>query len=130
MTWVGVRTPENIKQIIQEIAARHNVSFSMAKYRLIELGFTKAEGIGVYLDNAYIPDHGTANGWPEKTTYTLSLMAAAHLTEESIELGGCLRNGRYVYVEGHFCLNQKKYLYRTRMGQGALTPYARAHIDE
>ena len=62
----GVRTPENIKQIIQEIAARHNVSFSMAKYRLIELGFTKAEGIGVYLDNAYIPDHGTANGWPEK----------------------------------------------------------------
>lgn len=125
MTWVGVRTPENIKQIIQEIAARHNVSFAMAKYRLIELGFTEAEDIVVYVHPR--PWH---SGWPEKTTYTLSLMASAHLTEESIELEGCLRSGRYVYVEGHFCLNQKKYLYRTRMGQVALKPYARAHIDE
>lgn len=50
----GGRTPENMLWVMQSLASFHNVSRSMAKYRMIELGYPEAEGVYVYVDNQHI----------------------------------------------------------------------------
>ena len=44
----GRRSPEVMHKIIEILAERNQVSFSMTKYRLIELGYREAEGICCY----------------------------------------------------------------------------------
>lgn len=124
------RTPENIRRIIEGLAQRCDVSFQMAKYRMIELGYFEASGIRNYVNDTLVPDHGCTWHWPEKTTYTISAQDAARLAEYEIEFEKKLCSGRYRYVEGHFCLNDGKYLIFDNAGKPHLTVYARHHIEE
>lgn len=124
------RTPENIRRIIEGLAQRCEVSFQMAKYRMIELGYFEASGIRNYVNDAFVPDHGCTWHWPEKTTYTISSQDAARLAESDVKFEKLLCNGMYRYVEGHFCLNDGKYLIFDNAGKPHLTFYARHHIEE
>lgn len=124
------RTPENIRRIIEGLAQRCEVSFQMAKYRMIELGYFEASGIRNYVNDMIVPDHGCAGRWPEKTTYTISAQDAAMLVESDAVFEKLLCSGKYRYVEGHFCLNNDRYLIFDNAGKPHLTVYARHHIDE
>lgn len=124
------RTPENIRRIIEGLAQRCEVSFQMAKYRMIELGYFEASGIRNYVNDAVVPDHGCAGRWPEKTTYTISTQDAAMLVESDAVFEKLLCSGKYRYVEGHFCLNDGRYLIFDNAGKPHLTVYARHHIEE
>ncbi len=46
----GDRSPETMSWIMGQLAAKFQVSKSMAKYRMIELGYPEAEGIYGYLE--------------------------------------------------------------------------------
>ena len=126
----GKRTPENIRRIIEELAQRCEVSFQMAKYRMIELGYFEASGIRNYVNDMIVPDHGCTWHWPEKTTYTISTQDAIRLAECDAEFERKLCSGKYRYVEGHFCLNDSRYLIFDTGRRPHLTVYARHHIDE
>ena len=52
------KTPENIRAIVDGLAERYEVSYQMAKYRMIELGYCEAGGIRNYVNDMVIPDHG------------------------------------------------------------------------
>ena len=54
----GGRSPENIFWTVCQLASIFKVSRSMAKYRMIELGYPEAEGVYCYIDNVRIPDYG------------------------------------------------------------------------
>lgn len=126
----GSRTIDRLKSAIQAVAQHFRVSKAMAKYRMIELGYKEAEGIGCYVDGRSVPDHGCGGRWPEGVTYTISSYDAAVLCSEASSVAQKVRSGAYIYVENHFCLNDTRYITHDRAGQLFLTPWARSHIDE
>lgn len=126
----GVRSPECMRNMITLLAERNGVSFSMAKCRMIELGYCEAEGIREYVNGQVIPDHGCAGVWPEKSTFTISAQDAANLACTDSSFERVLRSGRYRYIEGHFCINDERYFYEDTYGRLHLTYHARNHVDE
>ena len=126
----GIRSPESMRNMIELLSKRNGVSFSMAKCRMIELGYYEAEGIREYVNGQIIPDHGCAGTWPEKVTFTISAQDAAKLACADSAFESALRSGRYRYVEGHFCINDERYCYIDEFKRIRLTYYARNHIDE
>ena len=50
--------------------------------------------------------------------------------EDDAEFEKLLCSGRYRYAEGHFCLNDGRYLIFNNAGKPHLTVYARHHIEE
>ena len=124
------KTPENIRAIVDGPAERYEVSYQMAKYRMIELGYCEAGGIRNYVNDMVIPDHGCTWLWPANTTFTISAKDAALLAASDSEFERVICSGRYRYVEGHFCLNTDKYILRDYYGKPHLTVYARCHMEE
>ena len=124
------KTPENVRAIVDGLAERYEVSYQMAKYRMIELGYCEAGGIRNYVNDMVIPDHGCTWLWPANTTFTISAKDAALLAASDSEFERVICSGRYRYVEGHFCLNTDKYILRDYYGKPHLTVYARCHMEE
>lgn len=124
------KTPENIRAIVDGLAERYEVSYQMAKYRMIELGYCEAGGIRNYVNDMVIPDHGCTWLWPANMTFTISTKDAALLAASDSEFERVICSGRYRYVEGHFCLNTDKYILRDYYGKPHLTVYARCHMEE
>lgn len=124
------KTPENIRAIVDGLAERYEVSYQMAKYRMIELGYCEAGGIRNYVNDMVIPDHGCTWLWPANTTFTISAKDAALLAVSDSKFERVICSGRYRYVEGHFCLNTDKYILRDYYGKPHLTVYARCHMEE
>lgn len=124
------KTPENIRAIVDGLAERYEVSYQMAKYRMIELGYCEAGGIRNYVNDMVIPDHGCTWLWPANMTFTISANDAALLAASDSEFERVICSGRYRYVEGHFCLNTDKYILRDYYGKPHLTVYARCHMEE
>ena len=126
----GERTPENMLWVMNSLAAFFNVSRSMAKYRMIELGYPEAEGVYVYVDNQHIPDYGCGGGWKPGITYTISRGEAAQLLRESADFRIALTSGCYTYIEGHYCLDDAAFIEMGYRQKRRLTAYARHHIEE
>lgn len=126
----GDRSPENIFWIVCQLASIFKVSRSMAKYRMIELGYPEAEGVYCYIDNVRIPDYGCSGTWERGITYAIALSDAGALLRESREFAAALGSGRYVYLEGHYCLDVEPYVEHRYRQLRRLTAYARHHIEE
>ena len=126
----GKRTPENMLYIMQSLASFFKVSKAMAKYRMSELGYPEAEGIYAYIDKQRIPDYGCCGVWRPGITYIISKGEAAILLRESDAFRYALESGCYVYAEGHYCLNDDKYIDRRYSYEKRLTEYARRHVEE
>ncbi|MBO7670271.1 MAG: hypothetical protein J6S60_06735, partial [Oscillospiraceae bacterium] len=126
----GERTPENIGRVIRRLAEDFGVSRSMARCRMIELGYPEAEGVYGYRDRRRIPDHGCGGVWPGGVSYTISQADAGALLKESADFRRALGSRRYVDAEGHFCLDEPKYIQAGIGQEKSLTPYARHHMEE
>ena len=124
------RSPENVLRVVEQLAEKFGVSKSMAKYRMIELGFPEAEGVYCFVDKKRTPDHGCSGAWRQGITYTISRKEAARLISDSTKFHTALRSDQYAYVEGHYCLDSEVYIRKSRYGGRRLTEYARIHIDE
>lgn len=126
----GARTPENIGRVIRRLAEDYGVSRSMARCRMIELGYPEAEGVYGYRDRRRIPDHGCGGVWPSGVSYTISQADAGALLQESADFRRALGSRRYVYAEGHFCLDEARYIQAGSGPEKSLTAYARHHMEE
>lgn len=126
----GVRSPENMHWILCQLAATFKVSKTMAKIRMIELGYPEAEGVYNYIDSVRIPDYGCAGQWERGITYLISLSDAGALLRGSRRFADALLRGGYTYVEGHFCLDVEKYIQPGYGMAKRLTAYARHNIEE
>ena len=129
LTAIGDRTSETIHFLVNELAEKYKVSRQMAKIRLIELGYPEAEGVFNYLDDHYIPDYGCTT-WKKGVTYTIPREQARLLMRESAQFAALIKSGKYVYVEGHFCLNTTENVWRSSKGQAWMTCSARKRVDE
>lgn len=123
----GTRSPENMRKIMMKLTEIFQVSKAMARVRMKQLGYAEAEGIYNFIDHQFVPDHGCSGDWPSDITYTLSPAALAHLSRQEDFLCEIEKN-RYIYVEGHLCRDEEKYI--DRYYGLRLSAYARCHIDE
>ena len=122
--------PKRIANVITELARFYGVSKQSAKLRMIELGYSEAQGVLNYVNGGYVENHAFApNSLGRDQTFTISFEDALSLYAGDRAFRQVIDGGRFLYVDGHYCLNSGKYLYR-RNGSLFLTSYAKAHMDE
>lgn len=100
-----------IAGIIHDLAGFYGVSWSEAKIRMVELGFAAANGTLNYLDGKYVPAYTTGTGVIEAgTTYDISAHDAENLYKRDPLFKSVVDTGTYLYVEGHYCLNDRRFV--------------------
>lgn len=120
-----------LKNVIEELASFYCVSSTTARLRMIELGYDCAKGVMNYYGKVCAPWHSTAPGkLTLNQTLTIGLRDAAKTYTEDSRFAALIDSGRFFYIEGHFCLNEPKYIVSDANGETQLTKYARLHADE
>lgn len=121
---------DRLERTISELAAIYGVSKQSAKLRMVELGWTAAKGVLNFVDGKYVENyHVDSSVSTQNETYTISLSEALQLFRESEKFRTVIQSGNYQYVDGHYCLASRKYLFR-RNGILYLTQYAKEHMRE
>lgn len=120
---------ELYERIIPALAKFYGVSWTVAKIRMIELGFEEARGAKSYIDGKYIPAYTTSTGRiASGTTYDISINDAKKLYGKDPVFAALLDSGSVVYVESHYCVNHADYVSHDKKGPH-LTDFARQNID-
>lgn len=116
-------------RIIPKLAKIYNVTWSMAKIRMIELGFDEARGARNYIDGKYVPPYTTSTGkFNAGTTYDVSRDDLNRLYEKDT-LFRAIADGRgFVYAESHYCIDDPRFVWADGNGHH-LTDEARQNID-
>ena len=117
--------------IIKDLADFYGVSREAARLRMVQIGYTQAIGALNYVDNHYVPLHGSskANVIKPTQTYTLSFKDAAYWSFADLKLFTEIYTNKYLFVENHFCLNDSRYI-DYEEDEPRLTTYARMHMEE
>ena len=106
------------------------VSRYAAKKRIIELGWTEVRGVYTYCTIGYVEDHEINKSLPLNYTYTLPLRCIAQIFEESRDFATLVSSKRYIYIDGHMCRNDEKYVIKEYDVAFGLTEYAKHHMAE
>lgn len=119
-----------IEEMISELADFYGLSKQAVKMRIREMGYAKIDGAFTYVNGQYVtPFSFDASALSDNQSFTISsadLFKAYCLNKEFRK---AIDTGKFVYIEGHVCLDNEKYIVRSD-GQIKLTQYALSHIDE
>ncbi|MCU6697852.1 MULTISPECIES: YgjP-like metallopeptidase domain-containing protein [Clostridia] len=119
------------ENVIDELAELFDVSRQAAKVRLIELGYSKAEGVYPFVDGKYICGYSFKIGTLKKNqTFTIpyaDLFKAYCFDRKFKKL---IDSGQFVFVDRHLVVNNKKYVGHDQGGNATLSGYALSHMDE
>ena len=123
-------TAKNIEDVIVKTSAYFGVSISAVKKRMVECGFTLAEGVFCYVDDHYVPAFDFTEGSLKKgETFVISKNQMRKLLSENKKLLKMYISGTVCFVENHLVLNSDEYI----IGHGAkarLTDKARNNLDK
>lgn len=120
-----------LEPVIDEVANFFFVSRLAAKIRMVDIGFEEAVGTFTYIDGKYVKPHTFKKGAIKRNqTYSISERDAAFESSINPVLREKLKNGLYLFIDSHFCINDPKYVAYDDYGKALLTNYARHHIDE
>jgi Zn-dependent peptidase ImmA (M78 family) len=100
-------------RIVEKLSCHYEVSRSLARIRLIELGYPDAE-----------------LGFTAPTQYEISYTDATREFAQKPKFRDVLASGAYAYVDQRFCLRNSRYISRAEDGALHLTEYAKAHPAE
>ena len=114
----------------RKIAYEKDLPKYRVRARLIQLGYVMAKGALNYVDDRYIDpfafsiEKGAGN-------YTFVINKKTAFAEYTVnpDFRAYLDSGAFLYVDGHLCLNDPKYVVCTQAGT-RLTKWANAHVDE
>lgn len=122
---------EAYKRVIDELAELFDVSRQAAKVRLLDLGYTKAEGAYPYVDGRYVQGYSFESGTLQKNqTFTIpysDLFKAYCFDKEFKKL---VDSNCFVFVDRHLVLNNERYVAYDQAGNVILSKYALSHMDE
>lgn len=120
-----------LNDMIQEMADFYGVSRQVAKIRMRELGYTIADGAFSYVNGKYIqPFTFDVNAITNKQTFTISVSDMLKAYCFNREFREIIDTGKFIYVDGHLCLDEGKYVRHNDKQGPCLTSYALSHIDE
>lgn len=119
-----------IEEMISELADFYGLSKQAVKMRIREMGYAKIDAAFTYVNGQYVtPFSFDASALSDNQSFTISsadLFKAYCLNKDFRK---AIDTGRFVYIEGHVCLDNEKYIVRSDE-QIKLTQYALSHIDE
>ncbi len=119
-----------IEEMISELADFYGLSKQAVKMRIREMGFAKVDGAFTYVNGQYVnPFSFDSSALTDNQSFTISsadLFKAYCLNKDFRK---AIDTGKFVYVEGHVCLDDEKYIIHSE-GRVKLTQYALSHMDE
>ena len=119
------------EQAIGQLAAFFKVSKESARIRMTETGFEQARGVSRYVDGRYIPAFSwTPGSIGRDQTFTISFSEGLTEYGRNPSFRGLVSSGAFVYVDAHYCLNDRRYVYRDRNGRLQMTEEARRNMDK
>lgn len=125
----GIYLCDLMPQVIEQLAECFDVSPLAAKLRLIEVGYPQAEGALIEVNGRVVPPHTWRAGTlAENETFTIPLGEAARLFCEDASFRKAAQG--HLYIDGHFVLNDGRYVEVLEDGGVRMTNYARWHMDE
>ncbi|MED9780391.1 MAG: XRE family transcriptional regulator [Peptococcaceae bacterium] len=127
-----VITPNRVEEmpgVIDDLAGFFGVSREAAKLRMLEVGFESVAGVYVYIDGRYLRPHSwRAGALGRDETFSIPAEDAARLMVEDADFARAAQG--YLYVEGHFVLDDPRYVTRSEDGALMLSDAARYHMDQ
>lgn len=96
---------------------------------MLEVGFESVAGVYVYIDGRYLRPHSwRAGALGRDETFSIPAEDAAQLMVEDADFARAAQG--YLYVEGHFVLDDPRYVTRGEDGALMLSDAARYHMDQ
>jgi len=125
------KTADIMTAVICELSEFFEVSIQSAKIRMIDIGYTEAIGVLEYVDGGYSPSHSFKDGAIGKDqTYTIPMKEGLFQYAINSEFRQIIDSGNFVYIDGHYCINDPKYITHNEYGTLEMTQYAIDNIDE
>lgn len=119
-----------MEHVARKIAYENDLPKYRVRARLIQLGHVMAKGALNYVDDRYIEPFAFAlEKGAGDYTFVIDKKAAFAEYIGNPDFREYLDSGVFIYVDGHICLNDPKYVEYTRYGT-TLTKWANAHVDE
>ncbi len=122
----GEHTLENLDRLVRDVAAHFGVPLSMARRRLVEIGYPDVNGISQYVNNQRVPNH--LSQLPSHQTYTIDEQDAIQEYLRNPKFRSILDTGLFIFAENHYCLNMRQYVYEDHAGFFHLTRKARENM--
>ena len=124
------REASRFQDIAFSIGKEHCIPYSRVRGRMIQLGYWQAKGAVNWVDGKYITpfdfDRDSCRGGK---TFVIDRKHAKELYIRDKAFRDMLSNGDYVFADGHFVLNDERYVQPTRHG-AKLTDEALAAVDK
>ncbi len=120
-------------QIIDTLADEFLTSKEATKYRLIELGYTDAQGAKNWVSTMnggfYCAEYVPPKGMERNQTYEISRLDGLLEHKRNPAFRKLLQTFPFAYVDGHYVVDDPKYV-TVRSNGARLTEYALTHMDE
>ena len=100
-------------RIVEKLSCYYEVSRSLARIRLIELGYQDAK-----------------LGYAAPVQYKIDFQDAMQEFLRNESFRNVLAAGEYAYVDKHFCIRDSRYIFRGDDGVLHLSAYAKSHLAE
>ena len=131
----GRRTTEILNWIMKRLSATFGSSKQMSKIRMVEVGIKEANDIWNFVGDQAggqkkLPDFCAGPQRKDGAVYYIDAEAARELYLRSEEFARIVESCKYVYLEGHYVLDEPQYVKMDSHFRRYLTPYARKNIAE
>ena len=116
--------------IARTIAAEYDLPKFRVRARLLQMGHIAAKGALNYVDGRYIEPFAFSTGNGEgNTNFVIDRKDILAIYRENESFRQQIQSGQYIYVDGHICINDGRFVRRTEKGL-RLTAWANAHVDQ
>lgn len=117
-------------RIARSISRDYDLPKFRVRARLIQMGHVAAQGALNYVDGRYIePFAFSLSNAGMNNSFVIDRQNLYSIYKTNAVFREHIHSGRYIYVDGHICLNNNKFIRQTSSGV-RLTPWANAHVDE
>lgn len=116
--------------IARTIAAEYDLPKFRVRARLLQMGHIAAKGALNYVDGRYIEPFAFSTGNGEgNNTFVIARKDMLAIYRENEGFRQQIQSGQYIYVDGHICINDSRFVRHTEKGL-RLTAWANAHVDQ
>ena len=119
---------EKAIKLVNDMAKHFGTTKMIARSRLLEFGYRQVSGISVYINGHRVPSYVSSLG--KNQTYTVDEFEAVQEYLNNENFRKLIDTGNFIYVDGHYCVDDRKYISYDHYGRRHLSEYAKYHMDE
>ena len=124
----GERSLDNMRSLIRDMAEHFHTTETTARTRLLDLGYNEVRGLLRSANGRLVPSY--LSDLSGNDIYLVSESEGIQEYLRNPDFRAVLNSGKYLYAEGHYCRNEREYLFYDQFGCRHLSAYARNHMSE